>query len=80
MKSLIILLISAFLLTGCGGGAAKLFSKFFAKNVTKTYASTNKSFINPSDFMRSPSLIRCGINKINQKSLGIKDKNCNQTN
>ena len=66
MKNLIVLLISAFILTGCGGGA-KIFSKLLFKNSTKTFASTNRSAFQSTDFIRgpvrAPSLWRCAHNK-----------------
>lgn len=62
MKNLIVLLISAFILTGCGGGA-KIFSKLLFKNSTKTFASTNRSAFQSTDFIRAPSVWRCAYNK-----------------
>ena len=79
MKSLIVLLISAFILTGCGGSGAKIFSKFFIKNSTKTFASTNKSVFKPTDFVRAPSLWRCASQKVINKSQGRLDKRCNDS-
>jgi len=74
MKNLIVLLISAFILTGCGGSGAKIFSKLFYKNSTKTFESTNKYVFKSSDFARSPGLWRCAISK------SVNTKYCNNTN
>ena len=83
MKSLIVLLISAFILTGCGGSGAKIFSKFFIKNSTKTFASTNRSAFQSTDFIRgpvrAPSLWRCASQKVINKSQGRLDKRCNDS-
>lgn len=79
MKSLIILIISTIFLTGCGSGAAKLFSKFIQKNATKLSSNT-KSVDNTFDLYLPPSgLIRCGTNILNKRLSNPHEKNCNQS-
>ena len=73
MKNFIVLSIIMLLLTGCGGGIAKFFSKLTLKFASKsTIVSTNKHTFNPG-FLRSPSVWKCASKK-------VQHRNCNESN
>ena len=75
MKNIIVLFITALLLTGCGGGVAKFFSKFLFKFASKpTIVTTGKStFADGFNIRIPPAALRCAAQK-------VQDKNCFQSN